>query len=98
MLGIAGVLALIAVALMNIAPDNSGRWSAPVNNFDECVAAGNPVMESYPRQCMDGSGKTFVEDIQRNNLQASSTSSYDECGMENCGLIDENIKIEAVTF
>jgi len=33
-----------------------------VKNFEECVAAGNPVMESYPRQCRAGD-KTFTEDI-----------------------------------
>ena len=33
-----------------------------VTNFEECVALGNPVMESYPRQCRAGN-KTFVEDI-----------------------------------
>lgn len=30
-----------------------------ISSFEECVAAGNPVMESYPRQCRAG-GKTFV--------------------------------------
>jgi glyoxylase-like metal-dependent hydrolase (beta-lactamase superfamily II) len=34
-----------------------------ITNFDECVAAGNPVMESYPRQCKDSAGNTFVEEI-----------------------------------
>ena len=34
-----------------------------VTNFDECVAAGNPVMESYPRQCRSLDGQLFVEDI-----------------------------------
>ena len=33
-----------------------------VTNFEECTATGNPVMESYPRQCRAG-GKTFVENI-----------------------------------
>lgn len=33
-----------------------------VTTFEECVAAGNPVMESYPRQCRS-SGQTFVENI-----------------------------------
>ncbi len=32
-------------------------------SFEECVAVGNAVMESYPRQCRDKSGKLFVEDI-----------------------------------
>src|SRR3970282_1296825 len=34
-----------------------------ITNFEECVAAGNPVMESYPRQCMDSDGQTFVEEV-----------------------------------
>lgn len=33
-----------------------------VNSFDECVAAGNPVMESFPRQCR-ANDQTFTEDI-----------------------------------
>lgn len=35
---------------------------AKITNFDECIAAGNPAMESYPRQCR-ANGVTFVEDI-----------------------------------
>ena len=35
---------------------------AIINSFEECIAAGNPAMESYPRQCM-ANGKTFVEEI-----------------------------------
>ncbi len=34
-----------------------------VTTFEECVAAGNPVMESYPRQCNSKEGKHFVENI-----------------------------------
>ena len=37
-----------------------GQGSAGINSFDDCVAAGNPVMESYPRQCRHGN-KTFTE-------------------------------------
>jgi len=36
--------------------------SASPSNFEECIAAGNPVMESYPRQCRDGK-RLFVEEI-----------------------------------
>lgn len=32
-------------------------------NFEECVIAGNPVLESYPRQCRAPNGKTFIEDM-----------------------------------
>ena len=33
-----------------------------ITNFEECVAAGNPVMESYPRQCQ-ANGQVFTEEI-----------------------------------
>ena len=33
---------------------------SPVTTFEECVNAGNPVMESYPRQCR-ADGQTFTE-------------------------------------
>ncbi len=33
-----------------------------VTSFETCVAAGNPVMESYPRQCHAG-GQNFTENI-----------------------------------
>ncbi len=36
---------------------------AIVTNFEECVATGSPVMESYPRQCRYGN-QTFVEVIE----------------------------------
>lgn len=32
-----------------------------VTNFEECVMANNPVMESYPRQCRHGE-QVFIED------------------------------------
>jgi len=34
-----------------------------IHSFEECVAAGNLVMESYPRQCRTADGKHFVEII-----------------------------------
>tara|TARA_Y100000310_G_scaffold70474_1_gene66161 strand:- start:20551 stop:20733 length:183 start_codon:yes stop_codon:yes gene_type:complete len=33
-----------------------------ITNFEECAAAGNPIMESYPRQCR-ANGITFVEEV-----------------------------------
>ncbi|MBU1557450.1 Gmad2 immunoglobulin-like domain-containing protein [Patescibacteria group bacterium] len=35
-----------------------------VASFDDCVKAGNPVMESYPRQCRDSNtDQSFTENI-----------------------------------
>lgn len=39
-----------------------------INSFDACVAAGSPVMESYPSQCSIN-GKTFVQNLENENLQ-----------------------------
>ena len=39
---------------------------AEINSFDDCVDAGFPVMESYPRQCMTSDGRGFVENITMN--------------------------------
>ncbi len=34
-----------------------------ISNFEECVNAGYPTLDTYPRQCMTSDGRTFVEDI-----------------------------------
>lgn len=42
--------------------DSSDGSAATVTNFDECAAAGYPVMETYPLQCSTPDGQTFVDD------------------------------------
>ncbi len=42
-----------------------------ITNFEECVAAGFAVMESYPRQCRTSDGRLFVE-IPDEQLAAST--------------------------
>jgi hypothetical protein len=34
-----------------------------INSYEECIAAGNPSLESYPAQCKTGDGKSFTQDI-----------------------------------
>lgn len=48
----------------------SARPSVPITTFEECITAGNPVMESSPRQCRAG-GQTFTEFIG-NELEKTS--------------------------
>ncbi len=43
--------------------------AAILDDFDECVAAGNPVMESFPRRCRSAN-KTFTEDVGNAMLMA----------------------------
>lgn len=37
--------------------------SGEIDSFEDCVAAGYPVMESYPEQCATPDGKSFTRDI-----------------------------------
>jgi hypothetical protein len=36
----------------------------PINNFEECLAGGGIIMESYPRQCRTADGRLYIEDIR----------------------------------
>ncbi len=38
---------------------------AMVSNFEQCAAAGYPIMESYPEQCKTPDGQTFVRTIDQ---------------------------------
>ena len=39
-----------------------------INSYEECVAAGYPIMESYPEQCKTPDGRTFVRVIAQKEL------------------------------
>lgn len=45
-----------------------------ITSFEQCVAAGHPVMESYPRQCAVPGGASFTEIIDQ--FSSSSASSF----------------------
>lgn len=45
-------------------------------SFSECIAAGYPVLESYPRQCKTSNNKTFTENIG-NELEKSNLIRVD---------------------
>ncbi|MFZ2523190.1 MAG: Gmad2 immunoglobulin-like domain-containing protein [Minisyncoccia bacterium] len=51
----------------NVVPD--------IMNFEDCVMAGNIVMESYPRQCRTQDGRTFAEEIKKNITYVNSSSN-----------------------
>lgn len=44
----------------DVSEQNNG---VAANTYDECVALGNPVMESYPQQCIDAVGNHFTQYI-----------------------------------
>ena len=36
-----------------------------LESFEDCIAAGNPAMESHPRQCRTEDGQHFVEILEQ---------------------------------
>lgn len=36
---------------------------ASISNFEECAAAGYPIMESYPEQCATPDGRSFTREL-----------------------------------
>ncbi len=63
------IVALIIIGLI-VAWKLTRSTSPIVTNFEQCVAAGYPVEESYPERCTTPEGKTFTRDIG-NELEKS---------------------------
>lgn len=60
-----------------------------VNSFRSCVRAGNPVMESYPRQCMH-EGRTYVEQIPDDDTVGLECTFNSHCETPASYLIQSN--------
>jgi hypothetical protein len=54
------VIAFFAVLIL-VWPKKKVGEENKVTNFEQCVAAGNKILESYPRQCSTLDGHIFVE-------------------------------------
>ena len=48
----------------------------PINSFEECVDAGNPVVETYPRQCITQDGTHFVKVLAKIPDWVRSTAKW----------------------
>lgn len=43
------------------------KETGKITNFEECVAAGNPIMESYPPRC-SANGQNFTQEIKEDGV------------------------------
>jgi hypothetical protein len=57
------IFVLLVIVFLVVNYNSNDLPAVPVNSFNDCVEAGNSVMESYPRQCITLDGRHFVEDI-----------------------------------
>lgn len=55
---------------------DSPSQARAITTFEECAAAGNPIMESFPEQCA-ANGQTFVKQIDNNN-QAFNGAGWED--------------------
>jgi len=55
--------------------------------FDDCVSAGNPILESYPRQCRMPDGRTLVSQKDVFDIGMDISCGYDaDCLLVNSEL------------
>ena len=75
-----------------------------ISSFEQCESAGNPIMESYPRQCRTADGKNFVEQINQKMMSPEAkcekyggtwSSELNEC--ESLLTLDDFTKILSET-
>lgn len=57
------ILVIILLLIFIFVPKGNTPVVSNIQSFEDCVTAGNPVMESYPRQCRTEDGKSFTENI-----------------------------------
>jgi hypothetical protein len=69
-------IALVIVGCNESTENEEEKNIDKITSFEECVKAGNPVMESYPRQCTDGTN-TFTEEIK---MKACTKEYNPVCG------------------
>jgi len=94
--GIAAILAVVVAVLLFISSLLSQKQSAMISSFDECAAAGNPIMparttdgvqsggESFPEQCRTPDGRTFVNPRQRVEPPLSTPPGAAGCVVGGC--------------
>jgi len=100
-------LALLSIVIILVGcQETQHNLDTPqITSFEECAAAGNPIMESYPRKC-SANGETFVEEIANEIINQPITELKTHtcteeqkqakmCTMEYrpvCGVVDSRIR------
>lgn len=79
-LGLLAIVVLVgAMFWFFTAPDTTPENPSDVgfvSNFDDCAAAGYPVMESYPRQCRTPDGQLYIESTPTNPVATATGGCY----------------------
>lgn len=57
---LAVLAAIIAIVVVLTTLDRQEETAA-IDSFEDCAAAGHPIMESYPERCAVPGGETFTK-------------------------------------
>ncbi len=70
------VLLLVGFGLWFVTRDQPAPTSinSEIRSFEDCVSAGNPIMESNPRQCRTDDGRTYAEEIALEPTYTAATA------------------------
>lgn len=64
----------LALSWQFFTPEEPELLPATVLSFEDCVRAGYPILESYPRQCKTPDDRTYAEEIQEKITYSNATS------------------------
>lgn len=87
------LLVFVAAALFAIVQQNGRQENLLVTSFEECAAAGHPVMESFPEQCKTPDGRTFVKEYPHTsnpNPITANGCAVAGCSSQLCVSADES--------
>ena len=62
-IALVAVLVVLGSSLMLLRSEEDAPVQNEITSFEECQAAGYPIMESYPERCAIPDGKTFTRTI-----------------------------------
>src|SRR3990167_3236644 len=75
LVGIAIILAIVSALMLSFIQNSKQERLYTITNFDECVAAGYPIMESDPPQCATPDGRIFISGSQVHLLPPVSSEN-----------------------
>lgn len=84
--GVAVVLGLIALLILSFFNVRQPA-TATIASFDECAAAGYPIMESFPEQCAVPGGPSFTNPRQQVDTSNDGTTgdiTFNGCAVAGC--------------
>jgi Tfp pilus assembly protein PilE len=86
-----GLLIVLILSVVGFAGytvwNNQKDDETEITNYQQCVDAGNPIMESFPPMC-SANGQTFTENINQPELDIEENEQIEEVSTETDELVE----------